>query len=65
MDKTTVIEIFFGLLGMFLANLGINARSPFLAYLSPIGMWVVIITLYWHYYRIREEARQQGKAAVL
>jgi hypothetical protein len=61
MDKRSVIEIFFGLLGMFLANIGINARSPFLAHLGSIGIWIVIITPYWHYYRIRKEAREQGK----
>lgn len=60
-DKKSAIEIFFGLLGMFLANIGINARSPFLALLGSIGIWLVIITLYWHYFRIRKEARERGK----
>jgi len=60
-DKKSAIEIFFGLLGMFLANIGINARSPFLAHLGLIGIWIVVITLCWHYYRIGKEARERGK----
>jgi len=60
-DKKSVIEIFFGLLGMFLANIGINARSPFLALLGSMGAWLVIITLCWHHYRIEKEAKERGK----
>jgi len=62
MDKERPIEIFFGLLGMFLLWI---SMIFFVQYLAWIGVWAVIIMLYWHYYRMRKKARKQGKDILL
>jgi hypothetical protein len=63
MDKESSIEIFFGLLGMFLMWISMSFKE--VQYLGWIGVWVVVISLFWYYHRMRKKARKQGKDILL
>ncbi|MGD8506863.1 MAG: hypothetical protein PVF15_09415 [Candidatus Bathyarchaeota archaeon] len=63
MDKGSQIEVFFGLLGMF--SVWVSMIFGKATFLTWIGIWIVFITLSWHYYRIRKEAEKQGKDVLI
>ena len=62
MDKKAVIEVFLGLLGMSLVWLAGFSKVFF--FLALIGIWMVLITLFYHWRRIRKEAQKQGKEVI-
>ena len=38
---------------------------PTLGFLLILGAWLIIITLYYHYHRLSEEARKKGQEIIL
>jgi len=57
-DRKTIAELILALLGLLLITQTAIIGSPILAW---IGVWLVLGTLFWHWYRIRKKARKQGK----
>jgi len=59
MDKQSRKEIFFLLFGFSLMWVSMAFRE--VQFLAWIGIWIVLIMLFWNSCRIRKEARKQGK----
>jgi hypothetical protein len=62
MDEKDVIEVFLGLLWMSLVWVTAFLKDFF--FLAWIGIWMVFITLFYHWHKIRKEAQKQGKEVV-
>ena len=57
-DRKTIAELILALLGLLLITQTAIIGSPILAW---IGVWLVLDTLFWHWYRIRKHGNKAKK----
>ena len=61
-DGKTVAELILVLLGIIMMTQIVIVGKPALEGIIEVsGLWLVLCTLFWHWYRIRKKARKQGK----
>ena len=61
-DGKTVAELILVLLGIIMMTQTVIVGKPALEEIIEVsGLWLVLCTLFWHWYRIRKKARKKGK----